>query len=125
MSRPSRSLIFSVELAKKFGAIHVSLYIHLGPFTDYYLAMLASEDALKWALVNVQDTVHESFRMRSIVDFGWLDTDQIGGARSKQRQQRWDDLLHSTDQDFISRLPADTHQSVSVPAIWRHSERLL
>ncbi|KAG8864594.1 mediator complex subunit [Tulasnella sp. 330] len=76
------------ELALKFGNVRVGLWIHLTPYPDFYLAMVVNEESLKWALVNLKDIIVDHFRERSIDDFGWLDSEKIGGGN--ERHVRWD-----------------------------------
>ncbi|KAG8988548.1 mediator complex subunit [Tulasnella sp. JGI-2019a] len=85
------------ELTLKFGNVRVCLWVHLGPYPDYYLAMVVNEEGLKWALVNLKEIVIDHFRERSIDDFGWLDSEKIGGGN--ERQLRWDRVVNEHQAD--------------------------
>ncbi|KIO18827.1 hypothetical protein M407DRAFT_11687 [Tulasnella calospora MUT 4182] len=43
----------ATEVIQKFGSVRMAVYIRLKPFPDYYLAMLATEEETKWALVQL------------------------------------------------------------------------
>ena len=102
------TFVHDLESIAKFGGVTYSLYIHLGPFTDYYLAMLGSDEGLRWALVNVEDKSVENFQTRRIVDFGWLDLDQIGRSGSKERLKRWAEFFPGDD--VQPRIPKGAQQ---------------
>ncbi|KAG8962614.1 mediator complex subunit [Tulasnella sp. 419] len=75
------------EMAKFGPNIRTSLYMGLTPYPGYYLVMLAAEDGLKWALVNVRDNSGRTRSSRVIGDWGWLDVDKIGG------EDRWGEII--------------------------------
>lgn len=70
--------------------------------------MVVNEEGLKWALVNLKEIIIDHFRERSIDDFGWLDSEKIGGGN--ERHMRWDRVANDsgTDQEVEK-----THASFS------------
>lgn len=92
---------WAVEVLQKFGSVRMAVYIRLKPFPDYYLAMLATEEETKWALVNLMDGQMDHYHMRSIRDFGWLDAERIGGA--DERERAWEEVAAVSFNDVLKR----------------------
>ena len=78
---------FIEESIQKFGQLRTSIYIQLSPYPDYHLAMLATEEEIRWALVNVKDIISDDYRMKTVEDFGYLDVEKIIGPST--RRQKW------------------------------------
>ncbi|KAG8959331.1 mediator complex subunit [Tulasnella sp. 408] len=89
------------EAIQKFGNVRMAVYIRLKPFPDYYLAMLATEEEIKWALVNLTDVQLDHYNMRSIRDFGWLDAERIGGADDRERA--WEEVAAKSFNDVLKK----------------------
>lgn len=79
----------------------MAVYIRLKPFPEYYLAMLATEEEIKWALVNLTDVQLDHYNMRSIRDFGWLDAERIGGA--DERERAWEEVAAKSFNDVLKK----------------------
>lgn len=110
-------MVFPFSELLKFGpTVRFCLWIYLTAYPDYYLAMVVNDDGMKWALVNLKEVVVDNFRERRIADFGWLDSEHIGGA--KERQSRWDVLAADPsfeDAEMVQYNGLQSHPSTRRP----------